>query len=106
MAPSCSTGPAWVLNMRLNCRASVKVSLPPQFGQVVRSSSWSSRKRSRHWRQSTSGSVKFLRWPEASQMAGGDRIEASRPTTSSRICTIERHQASFTLRSSCTPMGP
>ena len=56
--------------------------------------------------QSTSGSVKFARWPDASHTAGGLRIAASRPTTSSRSCTIERHQAFFTLRSISTPSGP
>jgi hypothetical protein len=56
-------------------------------------------------RQSTSGSVKFARWPDASHTAGGERMAASRPTTSVRSCTIERHQASFTLRSMSTPTG-
>ena len=92
--------------MRLNCRASVKLCLDPHFGHTSGSASLSSRKRSRHTLQSTSGSVKFLRWPDASQMAGGDRMAASRPTTSWRSCTIERHQASLTLRSSSTPTGP
>src|SRR5438874_7027827 len=64
--PSDSIGPAWVLNMRLNWRASVNVSFLPQFGHVVGSSSSSSRNRSLQLRQSTSGSVKFSRWPEAS----------------------------------------
>ena len=57
--------------------------------------------------QSTSGSVKFVevagRLPDR---RAAPRMAASRPTTSSRSCTIERHQASFTLRSSRTPMGP
>ena len=56
--------------------------------------------------QSTSGSVKFARWPDASHTAGGLRIDASMPTTSSRSCTIDRHQAFFTLRSISTPRGP
>jgi hypothetical protein len=92
--------------MRLNCRASVKVPFVPHVGHVSGSSSLSSRCRAPQWRQSTSGSVKLVRWPDASQMAGGESTEASRPTTSSRSCTIERHQASFTLRSISTPMGP
>jgi len=104
--PAPSTGPAWVLNMRLNWRASVKLSFAPQVGQVLGSSSLSSRKRSWQLLQSTSGSVKFARWPDASQTAGGLRIDASRPTTSWRICTIDRHHASFTLRSIRTPSGP
>ena len=80
--------------------------MAPQFGHVWGSSSLSSRNRCRHTLQSTSGSVKFFRWPEASQTAGGDRMAASRQTTSSRICTIERHQASLTLRSINDPRGP
>ena len=63
-------GPAWVLNMRLNWRASVNESLVPQLGQVWGSSSLSRRKRSWQCLQSTSGSVKLARWPDASQMAG------------------------------------
>ena len=43
---------------------------------------------------------------DASQTAGGDRMAASRPTMSPRSCTIERHHASLTLRSSRTPRGP
>ena len=101
--PSSSTGPAWVLNMRLNDRASVR-SFEPQFGQV--SPIWSARQRSLQLRQSTIGSVKLERCPDASQTAGGDRIAASRPTTSSRYWTIARHHASFTLRRSSTPSGP
>src|SRR3954453_20325179 len=85
-APAPSTGPAKVLNIRLNWRASVKLSFAPQFGHVDGSSSLSRRNRSLHLRQSTSGSLKFLRWPDASHTAGGERIDASRPTTSSRSC--------------------
>src|SRR4051812_43187306 len=73
-AAESSTGPACVLNMRLNWRASVKESFDPQLGHVCGSSSLSSRKRSLHERQSTSGSVKFLRWPDASHTAGGLKI--------------------------------
>ena len=105
-AASDSTGPENVLNIRLNWRASVNEPFAPQFGQVSGSSSWSSRKRSLHFRQSTIGSVKFSRWPDASQIAGGDRMAASMATTSSRSCTIERNHASLTLRSISTPSGP
>ena len=105
-APLPSTGPAWVLNIRLKARASVKLPTASQLGQVVGSSSWSSRNRSLQFLQSTSGSVKLAKWPEASNTGGGVRIAASRPTTSWRSCTMERHQASFTLRSSNTPIGP
>ena len=89
--------------MRLKARASVR-SREPQLGQTP--SILSSRQRSWQLRQSTSGSVKVARWPEAAHTAGGDRMAASSPTTSSRNCTIERHQAFFTLRSMLTPSGP
>ena len=78
----------------------------PQLGHAPESGSWSARKRSLQLRQSTSGSVKVATWPLASHTFGAIRMEASRPTTSSRSCTIERHQASFTLRLSSTPRGP
>ena len=42
----------------------------------------------------------------ASQTAGGERMAASSPTTSSRSWTIERHHAPFTLRNMATPSGP
>ena len=58
------------------------------------------------WRQSTNGSVKLARWPEASHTAGGERMAASRPTTSSRRCTMASHHAFLTLRSMLTPSGP
>ena len=61
--------PAWVLNIKLNARASVR-SFEPQFGQV--SPIWSARHRSLQLRQSTIGSVKFARCPEASHTAGGE----------------------------------
>ena len=48
--------------------------------------------------QSTSGSVKVARWPEAAHTAGGLRMAASRPTTSSRRCTIDSHHRFLTLR--------
>ena len=54
---SSSTGPTWVLNIKLKLRASVKVSFEPQFGQAPDSGSWSARQRSLQLRQSTSGSV-------------------------------------------------
>jgi hypothetical protein len=94
------------LNIRLNWRGSVNWPDLPHEGQVSGSSSLSTRCRAPQARQSTRGSVKFWRWPEASQTCGGDRIAASMPTTSVRICTIERHHAFFTLRSMSTPTGP
>src|SRR5262249_53836323 len=54
---SSSTGPTYVLNIRLNWRASVKESLAPQFGHAPESGSWSPRNRSLQLRQSTTGSV-------------------------------------------------
>jgi hypothetical protein len=56
--------------------------------------------------QSTRGSLKPARWPEASQTRGCMMIEASMPTTSSRRCTMSRHQAVMMLRLSSTPKGP
>ena len=50
----------------------MKLCLAPQLGQTSGSSSLSRRNRSWQSRQSTSGSVKFVRWPDASQTAGGD----------------------------------
>ena len=89
--------------MRLKARASVN-SVDPQAGQTP--SILSSRQRWWHFMQSTSGSVKVARWPEAAHTAGGDRMAASRPTTSSRRWTIASHQAFLTLRSRLTPSGP
>src|SRR5579884_2030982 len=74
---SSSTGPTKVLNIMLNARASVR-SVDPQLGHTPLI--WSARQRSLHLRQSTSGSVKLARCPEASQMRGVDRMDASSPT--------------------------
>ena len=68
-------------------------------------------RRSNRWRawqetHSTRGSLNWLTCPEASQTWGAWMIAESSPTTSSRSCTIERHQAAFTLRSRATPRGP
>ncbi len=89
--------------MRLNARASVR-SVDPQLGQEP--AILSARQRSWQLRQSTSGSVKLARWPDASQMRGADRIAASMGTTSSRSCTMARHHAFLTLRSMRAPKGP
>src|SRR5881409_146284 len=61
--------------MRLNCRASV--SSPPHSGQRA-PATWSARKRCLQPLQSTSGSVKPARWPEASHTRVHDdrRVEA------------------------------
>ncbi len=78
----------------------------PQFGHAPDSGSWSARNRSLQFLQSTSGSVNVAMCPLASQTLGAMRMAASSPTTSSRSWTIERHQASLTLRLSSTPRGP
>src|SRR5664279_2125013 len=83
-APSSSIGPAWVLNIRLKARASVNW-VEPQAGQTP--PILSSRHRWWQLRQSTRGSEKLARWPDASHTAGGERMAASRPTTSSRRWT-------------------
>ena len=44
--------------------------------------------------------------PEASHTRGAMRMAASRPTMSSRSCTIARHHASIRLRFMRTPSGP
>ena len=89
--------------MRLKARAGVN-SVEPQLGHTP--SILSSRHRWWQLRQSTSGSVKLDRWPDASHTAGGERMAASRPTTSSRRWTMASHQAFLTLRSRLTPRGP
>ena len=63
----------------------------------------SARKRCLQWRQSTSGSVKPARWPEASHVRGCMMIAASRATMSSRSRTIARHHSFLTLFFSSTP---
>ena len=106
-----STGPMFVLNIRLNSRGSV--SSPwhsPGFfdgfsGQRA-SSSLSARKRALQTLQSTIGSLKPPTWPEVTQVWGFWMIAESSPTTSSRAVTTRFHQASFTRRSSSTPRGP
>ena len=95
--------------MRLNWRASVKSQFGPSPGCTDGfcghwlSSSWSARKRCPQARQSTSGSVKDSRWPDASQVRGCCRMAESRPTMSSRSMTIACHHASLMLRRRATP---
>ena len=101
-----------VLNIRLNWRGAVSVPLLPHTGHCA--SGWPGvpliavvgRKRFLHVLQSTSGSVKPATWPEASQTLGCIRIAASRPSMSSRSCTIDRHQRSLRFFLSSTPRGP
>ena len=96
--PASSTGPTVVWNIRLNCRASVRSHSecsPGCFDGFLPHcalSSWSSRKRSLHVRQSTSGSVNPSTWPEASQTRGWRMIAESIRTMSSRSCTIASSQ--------------
>ena len=102
-----SAGPTKVLNMRLNFRGGPSFCSPQcGHGPSTPFGSSSSRKRCRQPAHSTSGSVKFSTWPEASQTRGCMRIAASRPTMSSRSWTIERHHARLTLFFSSTPSGP
>ncbi len=94
--------------MRLNARGSVRSRLP-QFGQYFAPSfcgSWSSRWRALHDLQSTIGSLKVASWPLAFHTARFMMIEPSMPTMSSRSRTLRRHQKSFRLRFSSTPIGP
>ena len=103
-----STGPMWVLNIRLNCRGSV--SCPPHSGhsRLAHSSSGmaSVRKRCLHFLQSTSGSWKFSTCPEASHTRGCIRMAASRPTMLSCSWVICFHQKRWMLFFSSTPSGP
>jgi hypothetical protein len=117
-AEASSTGPMKVLNIRLKLRGSVNGPLP-QLGHLSSpeaggrpclasnaSIRWSSRKRWWQLVHSTSGSENDSRCPEASHTLGAMMMAASWPTTSSRSCTIERHQAFLMLFFSSTPSGP
>ena len=109
----------------LNLRGSVQVWRLPQLGQgtdslmstvsgsrdvvlapAYSSWRWSSRKRLWHDWHSTRGSVNVARWPLASHVFVGRMIAESRPTTSSRVVTIERHHCFLTFSFSSTPSGP
>ena len=81
-AASSSTGPTYVLNMRLNMRGSD--SLEPSSGHFSGSSSWSARYRLRQLGHSTSGSAKPSACPLATQTCGAWMMAESRPTMSSR----------------------
>ena len=67
---------------------------------------WSARCRVWQEPHSVNGSLKVARWPEAFQTSGARITEESRPTTSSRPCTIDFHHWRFTLFFSSTPRGP
>ncbi len=111
----------------LNSRGTVHAPLVPQCGQAIVDSStlsgsislpffaafsttpscrWSAR--NRWWQDwhSVSGSEKAPTCPEATQVSRGRITEESSPTTSSRVCTIERHHCFLMLSFSATPSGP
>jgi len=67
---------------------------------------WSTRKRLWQLRHSVSGSVNSPTWPEATHVCRGRMIEESRPTTSSRPVTIDRHHWRLMFSLSSTPSGP
>jgi hypothetical protein len=67
---------------------------------------WSCRNRLWHDWHSTRGSEKVFRWPLASQVFVGRITLESRPTTSSRVVTVERHHCFLTFSLSSTPSGP
>ena len=56
-------------------------------------------------RQSTNGSVKLARCPDASQTGGRREDRGVESDDVVSFCTIDRHQASLTLRSISTPTG-
>jgi len=100
-------------------RGSVKVPRLPQFGQLSSASvvddpcfssycsrRWSARNRLWHDWHSVSGSVNVSTWPDASHTSRARITEESRPTTSSRPCTIVFHHWRLTLFLISTPSGP
>ena len=107
--PASATGPIVVWNMRLNSRASVRShsGVSPGCLEGLRphgsSPRWSARKRWPHVLQSTSGSVKPARWPDASHVRGCWMIAESSATMSSRSWIIAFHHALTTLFFSSTP---
>ncbi len=112
--PVSSSAPIRVLNMRLNCRGSVRsqsgvspgrlLGLRPQrTSSCSGSARWSARNRSLQVRQSTSGSANPVTWPEASHTRGWRMSEESRATTSSRSCTIASNQRALTFSFRSTP---
>jgi len=100
---SSSRGPMKVLNMRLNCLASV--SSPPQTGHLSSSRS-SALKRRLQLLQSTMGSEKLSTCPEASHTLGCMSMLASSPTMSFLSLTTFCHHASLTFLFISTPKGP
>ena len=110
--PNCGTRGAWTEPRQFNLMFETyagpvqdeahKVYLRPETAQGI----FINFKNVLQFVQSTSGSVKFDRWPLASHTCGGPRMAASMSTTSSRSWTIARTQASLTLRSMSAPSGP
>ena len=108
--------------MVLNWRGASNVPRLPQLGQVrsarplagsapscfsaYASIRWSARNRLWQDWHSVSGSVKLLTWPLACHTSGARMTEESRPTMSSRSCTMNRHHWRLMLFFSSTPSGP
>ena len=101
-------------------RGSVKVPLLPQFGQLIScnpvgarpcfasnaSSSWSDRNRLWQLWHSVNGSTNASMWPDAAQTSRARITAESRPTMSSRSCTIDFHHCRRMFSLSSTPSGP
>ena len=76
------------------------------FFSATASWRWSARNRLWHDWHSVSGSLKVSTWPLASHVWRGRMTLESRPTTSSRDWTIERHHWRLMFSFSSTPSGP
>jgi hypothetical protein len=107
----------------LKSRGSVHWPLVPQSGQTISvigtesgsatpffsayaSCKWSCRWRLWQFMHSTSGSLNTSTCPEATHTSRGRMIALSRPTTSSRPVTTERHHWRLMFSLSSTPSGP
>src|SRR4051812_49579592 len=69
--PESSTGPAWVLNMRLNWRASVSSPRGPQVGHTWGAASLSWRGRAPQWRPAAHGAGEGAGGAPAPPKGGG-----------------------------------
>ena len=76
------------------------------FFSATSSWRWSARNRLWHDWHSVSGSMKVSTWPLASHTWRGRMIEESRPTMSSRCCTMAFHHWRLMFSFSSTPSGP
>ena len=83
-----------------------RVGVGVPFFSATASCRWSARNRLWHDWHSVSGSVNAPTWPEATHIWRGRMTEESRPTTSSRLVTIERHHCRLMFSFSSTPSGP